>query len=286
MVGYLTRLMQDKELESLVENKTIVIKLGGSMLSEQKETMSDIVALSLAGARVIVVHGGGPAINKALAENGVPTTKVEGMRVTDDVVLPVVASVLTGLNGDIVGALGSLGLLAEGVTPQQNSALNAQKHFGTTKEGAPVDIGWVGQVSSINKSVFFDVMTEGGIPVVAPLGTDASGQMYNINADVAAAAVAASVNADMLMLITDVPGVLADPNDPSSLMHTLTAGKMKELMASGVITGGMIPKLAGCVSALERGVKQVHIMDGHGDRPLVTALLKPESSGTRIIQVD
>ena len=284
MIGYLTRLLQNKELKALVENKTIVVKVGGSVIDKQRELLTDIVTLACAGANLVIVHGGGPAINKALAEQGVPTTKIAGMRITDDLALPVVSSVLSNISSEIASVLQASGLFAEGFSAPKKNILHVSKLLQPTASGELVDIGWVGEVTSVDKSLLAEAMAQGHIPVIAPLGIDSQGQVYNIHADHAAAAVASALKADYLLLVTDVPGVLASPSDPASVLHTVNHLVMKELMDTGVISGGMLPKLSSCVSALEHGVAQVHILDGHGDRPLAMALLAPGRWGTRIVR--
>ncbi len=227
----------------------------------------------------MIVHGGGPAINEALAQRGKAPVFNQGLRVTDDETLEVVEMVLAGsMNKKLVSALQRCGVSALGLSGKDMDLLMAERK---TNDG--VDIGWVGQINQVNTDFIHDLLNLGIIPVIAPVGTDKSGQGYNINADEAATVIAGALEADKLLYMTDVPGVLADVNDRNSLIPTLTVEDTKRLINAGVISGGMIPKVTSALNALELGVGSVHILDGQSPHVLLSEIFTEEGIGSMFL---
>jgi len=272
------------ELAKLSGQK-VVVKLGGSALDKEvhkAQMLEDIAAITRAGVEVVLVHGGGPAVSKALQDLGKESATVRGLRVTDAATLTVVTTVMTAVNQQLVDELQSLAIDALGICAPAIKALYTRKHMIQSENGEWIDVGWVGEVTAVQIDLIDYCLHNEVLPVVAPIGIDSSDQLYNINADHAAMAVAGAISADSLVFVTDVPGILQDANEMSSRLSSTSEGELKDLISKGVITGGMIPKAENCIDALEHGVKSVQILDGRQAKSLLAGLLSPGSVGTRV----
>ena len=258
--------------------KVVVVKYGGSAMDDPALAAlfaQDVVLMRSVGMRPVVVHGGGPQIGDLMKRLGKVPEFRDGLRVTDAETLDIARMVLVGkVNRDIVAAVNVHGPLAVGLSGEDAGLIHA--------EPRSPDLGFVGDVVDVNSSILERLLAEELIPVVATIGSDAEGQSYNINADVAAAAIAAALTAEKLVYLTDVVGLLTDVNDPSSLIGTLKAGDVDDLVARGIVSGGMIPKLASCVRAVQGGVGQAHILDGRVPHALLLEVFTNEGIGTMV----
>jgi acetylglutamate kinase len=262
--------------------KTVVVKYGGAAMSraELKESvMQDLVLMKYVGMKPVVVHGGGPEITRAMEALGKQATFVEGRRVTDRETMDITEMVLVGkINQEIVAAINRHGGWAVGLSGKDGGLLQARKW-----QGPGPDLGFVGEIVRVDPEVLHTLDREKFIPVIAPVGADAEGQTYNNNADDVAAAVAVALNADKLVLMTDVAGILSDRNRPESLLSTLTLGQVPELIAQGIIQGGMIPKVRACEAALGNGVAKAHIIDGRVPHALLLEIFTNQGIGSQIV---
>lgn len=265
--------------------RTIVLKYGGhAMLNEELKTavLTDVVLMHYVGIRPVIVHGGGPEITAMLRRLGIPSRFVNGLRITDRETMEVVEMVLVGrLNKDLVARINRLGGRAVGLSGKDANLLEARK-LSSGGEQEP-DLGFVGEVAAVNPAVVKTLINEGYIPVVAPVGGGSDGETYNINADHVAGRLAASLGADKLLVLTDVPGILAQPDDPDSLLSTVRSGEIPALIAAGKIRGGMIPKVECCLMALERGVGSAHILDGRVPHAVLLELFADHGIGTMVV---
>lgn len=261
---------------------TVVVKYGGRVMSDErlKESVArDVLMMESVGLRPVIVHGGGAEITALMKRLGQETRFEGGLRVTDSDTLEVTEMVLAGkVNGEIVMRLNRAGGRAVGLSGKDGSLIQAKK----LAAGAGPDLGFVGDVDRINVDVLHHLTGGGFIPVIAPIGVDAEGQTYNINADFVAAEVAAALGARKLVLLTDQRGVLRDPSDEASLIDTIAVEQIEGLLAEGVIDGGMIPKVRAAVRALLGGVKKTHILDGRIPHSLLLELFTSEGVGTQI----
>ena len=259
--------------------KTIVVKYGGNaMISEElrRAVMSDIILLSLVGIRVVVVHGGGPEISDMLKRLNHKSTFVDGLRYTDEETMEVVQSVLCGkVNKNLVAQLNRLGGQAVGLCGMDGQLFQAVQ--------LDPKYGLVGRITGVNPEPVENALMSGYIPVVSTVaqGMDAE-TAYNINADTAAAQLAVALHAEKLILLTDIRGLLRDPHDESTLIHVLHTYDVPELVAGGVISGGMIPKMECCVDAISGGVERVHILDGRIPHSILIELLSDKGIGTML----
>lgn len=254
-----------ENLCSSFRGKTVVIKYGGSITKDIEATdafMEDIAALRDIGAKVVVVHGGGPDINRMLCRLDIKGEFVKGLRVTDEAAMEVVEMVLSGsVNKDLTSRLLSKGVAAVGISGRDGRLIEAGRMY-LTENGKKVDIGFVGEVTGINSKIVCDLLDMGYVPLISPVGGDREGNIYNVNADHAAAAIGVSLNADSLVYLSDVDGLYGDINDRTSLINNITPGEIKELIGDGTISGGMIPKMKCCIEAIEKGVKSVCLLGG------------------------
>ncbi len=263
--------------------KVVVVKYGGNaMLNEElkEDVMEDIVLLSTIGIHVVLVHGGGPEINHMLERVGKESKFINGLRYTDAETMEIVQMVLTGkLNKDIVGLLLQKGGKAVGLSGVDSGLLRARK---VEKGGA--DLGLVGEVTEVNPAILSSLIQQGFIPVVSTVAIGESGDMnrYNINADTAAAKIAVALGAEKFVQLTNVPGVLKDVNDPSSLVQRIQVGDVGKFIEDGTIAGGMIPKIECCVLAREGGVPRTHIIDGRVPHSLLIEMFSDRGIGTMI----
>lgn len=260
--------------------KTVVIKYGGNAMVSEKlkdAVISDVVLLSLVGINVVLVHGGGPEISDMLKKVGKESRFVGGLRYTDRETIDIVKMVLAGkVNKELVSRLSKKRGKAIGLCGLDGSLIKAKKLEG------PEDLGFVGEVTDVNPDVILNAFSDGYIPVVATVAEGEDGETYNINADTAAAKIAAAVGAVKLILLTDIQGVMRDPSDEKSLIPVIRTDEVKGLEESGVIKGGMIPKIECCVDAIESGVRRAHIIDGRIPHSILIELLSDEGIGTMI----
>lgn len=259
-------------------NTTIVIKYGGSAMVDEalRNTFADDVAmLHYCGINPVIVHGGGPHISRAMRSRNVEPKWVDGLRVTDEETMRVVQSTLAGeVNPDIVRLVNAHGSLAAGV-----NGLDANTFLAR-----PLDsrLGYVGEVTDVNPGLVIALQEEGYVPVVAPLARGADGHPYNLNADTAAAALAEALGALKLVYLTDVEGLYRDLGDEESLIQHISVTELEELVASGSVSSGMLPKLQSCVAAIKGGVARAHILDGRVQHALLLEIFTPEGIGTMI----
>ena len=260
--------------------KIVVVKYGGNaMINEELKhaVMRDMVLLSLIGVKVVLVHGGGPEISHMLKRVGKESVFVDGLRVTDEETSEIVQMVLAGkINKGLVAQLDNLGGRAMGICGMDGGLIQA--------EMLDPRLGYVGRIREVRPQPLLDLLEKGYIPVVSSIGCDASGHVYNINADTAAAAVAASLHAESLISMTDIPGILRDPSNPSSIIRKVDLARAKQLMDEGIINGGMIPKVNCCMDAIQAGVKKVFIIDGRVPHAILVETLTDEGIGTMFIK--
>lgn len=256
--------------------KIVVIKYGGNaMINEdlKHSVVRDIILLRLVGVRVVLVHGGGPEITQTLAAMGKETQFIDGLRVTDKETVDVTQMVLAGkVNKSLVNLIECCGGRAIGLSGLDGHMIKA--------EMKDERLGFVGRITEVDPQLILDVLEKGYIPVVSTLGCDDSGNVYNINADTAAAKIAGVLNAESLISLTDIAGILRDKNDPSSLIPHMTVDETKTLIDSGVISDGMIPKVECCTNAIKDGVKKVFIIDGRIPHSILIETLTDEGIGT------
>jgi len=259
-------------------NKIVVVKYGGAaMLNEQlkRQVMGDIALLHLVGVRVVLVHGGGPEINDLLNRIGKKAQFINGLRVTDKETVEVVQMVLAGkVNKGLVALMESFGSHAIGL-----SGLDGQMIRATQLDP---QLGYVGEVTDIDPTPITTVLQNEYIPIISTLGCDKDGNVYNINADTAAAKIAGALGAESLILMSDIPGLLRDVRDENSLIRRVCADEIDDLAVQGVISGGMLPKLDCCREALQRGVKKVFILDGRVEHSILMELLTNAGIGTMV----
>ena len=262
--------------------KIVVVKYGGNAMVDPALAASfadDMVLLRAVGLRPVVVHGGGPQIAELLGRLGIVSEFRDGLRVTDADTLDVARMVLVGkVNRDIVGAINTHGPLAVGLSGEDAGLI--------TSVARHPDLGYVGDVASVNPSILHRLLAEDLIPVVSTIGGSAEGQAYNINADTVAGALAAALEAEKVIYLTDVPGLLADVDDPSSLVRSATAAELRARVAAGDLSGGMIPKIDAAVTAVERGVPSAHLLDGRVEHVVLLELFSDEGVGTMITRYD
>ena len=260
-------------------NKVVVVKYGGNaMINEdlKNKVMRDIVLLSLIGVKVVLVHGGGPEITEELNKIGKESKFVDGLRVTDKETADVVQMVLAGkINKSLVNLLQNEGGKAIGLCGMDGHMIEAKQ--------LDEKWGYVGEITDINAQPILDVLEKGYIPVISTVGCDNEGNVYNINADTAAARIAGVLNAECLISMTDIAGICEDPKDPDTLIKIIHVSEAPQLIRRGIISGGMIPKVDCCVEAIRRGVKRVFIIDGRIPHSIIVEMLTNEGIGTMIV---
>jgi len=258
---------------------TVVIKYGGSALNNDKiknTIMADIALMKFVGFKPVVVHGGGPEINTMLNRLNIESKFINGLRVTDESTMEVVEMVLAGkVNKAITSQLCMQGIKAVGISGKDDNVILAEKKL---VDGA--DLGQVGQVVKINTDLIYTLINNDFVPVISTVAVDENGNSYNINADYGAVAIAGALKAEKLVFLTDVAGVLRNVNDPASLITHMKAGEARKMIASGAISGGMIPKVECCLAGVEAGVAHVHILDGRVEHCLILEIFTNEGIGT------
>ena len=269
---------------------TTVIKLGGSVVEHPdslRHLLVDIVFMSTLGMRVVVVHGGGKAISRAMDEAGLEPRFVQGRRYTDDATLAIVEKVLaTELNHDLVARLEEFGGRAMSLNFLSTNVLYGERLALAGPDGEAVDLGHVGTVTRVDRLTIDNLTYAGQVPVIPSMAMGPDGEKLNVNADTAATAVAAAIGAEKLVVLSDIPGVLLDVNDPESLIHSLSAAEARRLIADGTIAAGMIPKIEGCLETLEQGVKKIHIIDGRLRHSLLLEIYTTSGVGTELVRDD
>lgn len=264
--------------------KIIVVKYGGSaMVDEQlkKTVIQDVVLLKLVGFKPIIVHGGGKEISRWVSKVGKEPQFINGLRVTDEETMELAEMVLNKVNKELVALVESLGVKAVGVSGKDGNLLKVEKKYSNAQ-----DIGFVGNITEVNPKILSDLLEKDFLPIVCPVGMDENFQTYNINADDAACAIAKQMHAEKLAFLTDIEGVYRNPEDPSTLISKLFVKEARELINSGNVGGGMIPKLQNCVDAIEGGVSRVHILDGRIKHCLLLEIFTDKGIGTAILRKD
>lgn len=258
--------------------KIVVIKYGGNaMINEQlkEQVMEDIALLWLIGVKVVLVHGGGPEISELMDKLGKKPEFVNGLRVTDKETVDIVQMVLAGkVNKTLVNLLEMKGCKAMGISGMDGRLIEAK-----IKDER---LGYVGEITKVHIAPVIDLLEKGYTPVISTVGCDKQGNTYNINGDTAAAFIAGALNAERLIMMTDIAGLLRDKDDPSTLISEVTVSSARELQSEGIISGGMIPKVECCIEAIEKGVKNVIIMDGRVPHSILMELLTDEGAGTMV----
>ncbi len=259
-------------------DSTVVIKYGGSAMVDEslRNTFADDVAmLHYVGIKPVIVHGGGPHISRAMAQVGIEPRWIDGLRVTDADTIRVVQTTLAGeVNPDIVRLMNAHGSLAAGV-----NGLDANTFMARQKDER---LGFVGEVTEVNPELVTALQAEGYVPVVAPLARGEDGRAYNLNADTAAGALAQALGARKLVYLTDVEGLYRDLGDEDTLISRITVAGLRELVASGSVSSGMLPKLQSCIEAVEHGIARAHILDGRVQHAVLLEIFTPEGIGTMI----
>ena len=261
--------------------KIIVVKYGGSAMSNeelQKNVIKDVTLLKLVGFKPIIVHGGGKEISRWVSKVGKEARFINGLRVTDEETMEIAEMVLGKVNKSLVSMVQELGVNAVGVSGKDGGLLHVEKKYADGQ-----DIGYVGEITSVNPKVLYDLLEKDFLPIVAPIGLDDEFHTYNINADDAACAIARAVGANKLAFLTDIEGLYRDFEDKSSLISEIKVKEAKELIAGGTIGGGMLPKLSNCIDAIEAGVSRVHIIDGRIPHSILMEIFSDRGVGTAIL---
>ena len=282
-----------KKAETLVEalayiqkfnRKIIVVKYGGSAMASpelQRNVIKDVTLLKLVGFKPIVVHGGGKDISKWVSKVGKEPQFINGLRVTDEETMEIAEMVLGRVNKKLVTMVQELGVSAAGISGKDGGLLKVKK-----KLSGGQDIGFVGDVKQVNPKILYDLLDDDFLPIVSPIGVDDEFNTYNINADDAACAIASALGADKLVFLTDVEGLYRDFNDKSSFIGRLSVSEADSLIDSGVIGGGMLPKLTNCTNAIKSGVNRVHILDGRVPHSMLLEIFTKNGFGTAIVADD
>ena len=264
--------------------KIIVVKYGGSAMASpelQKNVIKDVTLLKLVGFKPIVVHGGGKDISRWVAKVGKEPEFVNGLRVTDEETMEIAEMVLGRVNKKLVSMVQELGVGAAGISGKDGGLLKVKK-----KLSGGQDIGFVGDVKQVNPKILYDLLDDDFLPIVSPIGVDDDYNTYNINADDAACAIASALGADKLVFLTDVEGLYKDFNDKSSFIGRLSVSEADALIDSGMIGGGMLPKLTNCTNAIKSGVNRVHILDGRVPHSMLLEIFTKNGFGTAIVADD
>ena len=270
-------------------DKITVIKLGGSVMEHEnalRHVLLDIVFMETVGMRPVVVHGGGAAIDRAMDAAGLVPRKIKGRRYTDDATLKIVEQVLAyETNEHLAGQIEELGGRAMPLNFRSTNVLFGERFTLPGENGEPIDLGHVGQVTRVDRTTIENLCYAGQVPVIPSMALDEStGGQLNVNADTAATAVATAMGAEKLMYMSDVNGVRRDKSDPTSIIHSLTDKEARELIRSGVIDSGMIPKVEACLDTLDRGVRKVHIIDGRLRHSLLLEIYTTSGVGTELVK--
>ncbi|MCH5351618.1 MAG: acetylglutamate kinase [Clostridiales bacterium] len=258
--------------------KTIVIKYGGNAMGDEEITttiLQDIAALKIVGVNPILVHGGGPEINKMLSRLGIKPQFCNGLRVTDEDTMEVAQMILCGkINKNIVGTLNTLGVNAIGLCGKDSKLIKAEKLND--------NLGYVGKITEINAKLLEVLAKDEFIPVIASIATDDEGNSYNVNADIAAAAIGAAMHAEKLLFLSDIDGIMANKDDKETLIDRITVAELRKMIDTGAISGGMVPKANSCIDAIERGIGSVLVLNGTLPHSILLELFTDDGVGTMI----
>ncbi|AEK18956.1 acetylglutamate kinase [Methanococcus maripaludis X1] len=272
-------------------DQKILIKYGGhAMVNEQAKNWiaKDLVLLKYVGINPIVVHGGGPEINRAMEKMGKTPEFIHGLRVTDEETLDIVKMVLIGkINGDIVSKLERYGGKSVGLSGKSGQLIKAKKkiqYLMKDSQKIEVDLGMVGEVEHVDTKLIDILVEKRYIPVISPIGVDHQGNDLNLNADIAAGDIAGAMDAEKLIMVTDVDGIMDDINDPSTLHRRLTIPQIEDMIEKELITGGMIPKIEACINALNKGVQSVHIVNGKTPHAVLLEIFTEDGVGTMVVR--
>ena len=287
-----TRVLQEKA-EVLIEalpyiqkfnRKIIVVKYGGSAMVDEnlkRQVIQDVTLLKLVGFKPVIVHGGGKEISKWVKLSGKEPEFVNGLRKTDTETMEIAEMVLNKVNKSLVQLVEELGVEAIGISGKDGGLLKVEKKYSDGQ-----DIGFVGEVTEVNTKIIYDMLEKEFLPIICPIGMDDTYQSYNVNADDAACAIAKALGAEKLAFLTDIEGVYANPSDASTLISELKVSEAKDLIGTGFIGGGMLPKLNNCIDAIESGVSRVHILDGRIAHCLLLEIFTKKGIGTVILPDD
>ncbi len=272
--------------------KKIMIKYGGHAMIDSEamsSTARDTVLLKYVGMKPMVVHGGGPEISRSMNKLGKEPKFIGGLRITDQETMDIVKMVLVGkINTDIVSQVCLHGGKGVGISGKDNHLIKARKRApqiivdNTTGEEKTIDLGLVGEIENVNPEIVEMLTSNDYIPIISPIGVDDSSNTLNLNADTVAGDIAAEVDAEKLIILTDVPGILEDPKDPETLIKKVNIEEIKELIDKGIVTDGMIPKVETCINAIENGVKSTHIIDGRVKHSVLLEIFTKKGIGTMI----
>ena len=269
--------------------KTLVIKYGGNAMVNddlKENVMQDVALMKYVGIHPVIVHGGGPEITAFLKKVGKESSFVSGLRVTDEETVKIAEMVLDGkINSEIVTRLNRIGVRAVGLSGKDAGLIRARKKLATVYEGEEkkrVDIGYVGEVIQVDITVLKDLIAHDYIPVIAPIGVGEDGESYNINADYVASEIAGALEAEKLLLLTDIEGIYKDYDDKSTFISSLHAEEARNYIKEGIISGGMIPKVEACLMALEKGAGKTHIIDGRLEHSIILEIFTSAGIGTQV----
>jgi len=261
--------------------KIIVVKYGGSAMVDEelkKQVIQDVVLLKLVGFKPIIVHGGGKEISKWVEKSGMEPRFVNGLRVTDEPTMEIAEMVLNRVNKSLVQMVNELGVKAVGISGKDGMMLKCQKRYSNGE-----DIGYVGDITEVDPQIIYDLLEKDFLPIICPIGFDEDFETYNINADDAACAIATAMEAEKLAFLTDVEGVYKDFQNKESLISEMSMAEAQEFVESGMLGGGMLPKLQNCIDAMKQGVSRVHIMDGRIPHCLLLEIFTNRGIGTAIM---
>ncbi len=266
--------------------KTFVIKYGGSVMENdelKKKFIEDVALLKLVGINIVIVHGGGKRINAMLDKVNLDVEFIQGQRVTDENVMDIVEMVLSGsVNKDLSACLSAHGIHAVGLSGKDSNLLKAEKKYVAGKDGSKLDLGYVGQIKEVNKNLLHDLINADYVPIISPVASGFHGETFNVNADYVAGAVSGALEAEKLILLSDIKGLYKDINDEDSFISEINTDTIKEYIADGTIAGGMIPKMQCCMDAIEKGAKEVAIIDGRVAHSLLIEIFTHAGSGTMV----
>lgn len=266
--------------------KTFVIKYGGSVMENdelKKKFIEDVALLKLVGINIVIVHGGGKRINAMLDKVNLDVEFIQGQRVTDKNVMDIVEMVLSGsVNKDLSVCLSAHGIHAVGLSGKDSNLLKAEKKYVAGKDGSKLDLGYVGQIKEVNKNLLHDLINADYVPIISPVASGFHGETFNVNADYVAGAVSGALEAEKLILLSDIKGLYKDINDEDSFISEINTDTIKAYIADGTIAGGMIPKMQCCMDAIEKGAKEVAIIDGRVAHSLLIEIFTHAGSGTMV----
>lgn len=275
----------DREMLNSMDGKVVIVKFGGNSIGNEAvfdSLIEDTIELLKMGVKVIVVHGGGTAVNDALAAIGKKTEKINGLRVTDSETLEIAVKTFMTINEMLTEKLRQRGIQSLSFCSNSANPIITKKMEMEDKDGKPVDLGWVGEIVSVESASLESWLWAGWVPIISPIGRDLEGNYYNINADHAALAVATHLQADALIFCTDVPGVMKDLKDPSTRIGHLTVSDAQKCIDEGTISGGMLPKIKSCMGGIQGGVDKIAILNSFEPHALLNGFKAPQEHGTLI----